>query len=71
MRGDPTAFQWGLLFTRFSTPPFLSGRPIRFETMPSRPIRQACRKIRLPSPVIASLSSMPPRSAFLLREDSG
>jgi hypothetical protein len=37
---------------------------MRFETIPSRPMAQACRKIAAPSPVIASLSWIPSRIAL-------
>ena len=40
------------------------------ETMPSRPIEQACRNILAPSPVSASLSWMPSRIALLLRDST-
>jgi hypothetical protein len=59
-----------LVFSHARVRPLTYREPLRFETMPSRSIQHAWRKIVAPSPVIASLSWIPSRSALLLRDSS-
>ena len=59
-----------LIFSQSRDGPERKGAVSRFDTMPSRPMRHACRKIVAPSSSVWSLSTMPsrrPRSSLASR----